>query len=59
MLDLEGEYRIKPEPQCVYVATWYEDGEVRWRTGTSQPYLVSQWGGHDGFRIDIIEREAP
>lgn len=58
--------RIKPEPQKVYVATWFEkDGKVRAVStaegGYDDPQRVFEehYSKHTGFRIDVIERELP
>ncbi len=58
--------RIKPEPQHVYVATWFDsDGEVRTASLSvgiyedPQRVLEKHYGNRPGFRIDVIERELP
>jgi len=58
--------RIKPEPQIVYVATWFEDdGKVRSASASFlAPYdpeyvLKRDYGDRPGFRVDTIERELP
>ena len=61
--------RIKPEPQLVYVATWFDlEGKMRVASMAKREYddpqrvLERRYGnhtGHTGFRIDIIERELP
>jgi len=58
--------RIKPKPQKVYVATWF-DGEGKVRAvsmpegGRDDPQRILEmhYGNHTGFRIDVIERELP
>ena len=52
--------RIKPEPQHVYVATWFEkDGKVSAQSSISASSLENWAGNRNGFRIDVIERDLP
>jgi hypothetical protein len=52
--------RIKPEPQKVYVATWFDrDGKVSVQASSNASSLESWTGHRPGFRIDVIERELP
>lgn len=57
-----GAYRIKPEPVRVYVATWYDEASahgVLSVSSTNEKTIRAAYGDRPGFRIDVIEREAP
>ena len=52
--------RVKPEPQIVYVATWFEkDGKVSAQSSSNASSLENWASNRPGFRIDVIERELP
>lgn len=51
--------RIKPEPQKMYVATWFDGTEIQVAVYSSSERLESVHGSKPHFRIDTITRELP
>ncbi len=61
--DDEIEYRIKPAPVRFYVASWfYPDGTpgvYSFPEGKEGIFMRESYDKNPGFRIDVLEREAP